>query len=300
MDMKRTSILAVALLLGALPVSAGSADALPRNGKLAFLSNRRVFSSTAQGESLTAIIKDRRAGKPAWSPNGRWIAISCGSTETSDAEICIMRPDGSDLKKITANEQHDDAPAWSPDGTEIAFVRDGALLTVNVESGEERTIVTPLALPSSPTWSPDGEYIAASASAPNSFGDIFVVDVDTGGAVNITNTRRQEYSPDWSPAGDRIAFQAYEETAAGGWGIFTRAVDGSDEERVTSASMFATVPSWSPNGLKLTFSGYDDVGRMGSLNGFSSIFTIRSNGSDMRKVFPHNRRGYFAPDWQPR
>ena len=76
--------------------------------------------------------------------------------------------------------------------------------------------------------------------------------------------------------------------------------DGGAQREVTPASVFAVSPSWSPNGRRIAFSGYDDVGPNGSLNGYQSIFTIRTDGTGMRELFPHSRRGYYSPDWQPR
>jgi Tol biopolymer transport system component len=55
---------------------------------------------------------------PAWSPDGKWIAFFCYNN--SNAEICVMRPDGSDKTRLTFDDAHDGAPSWriKPQGKE--------------------------------------------------------------------------------------------------------------------------------------------------------------------------------------
>ena len=57
-----------------------------------------------------------RAGPKA---SDGWIAFS--STRDGHAQIYVMRPDGSDLTRVTDHRDDDDHPTWSPDGVRIAF-----------------------------------------------------------------------------------------------------------------------------------------------------------------------------------
>jgi Tol biopolymer transport system component len=75
------------------------------------------------------------AGEPAWSPDGQWIAFvrrTCkaqtlaGGTKEHWSDIWLIRPDGSDLRRLTHADRRAWAahsPAWSPDGKRIVFVR---------------------------------------------------------------------------------------------------------------------------------------------------------------------------------
>ena len=71
---------------------------------------------------------------PAWSPDGQWVLFTshrCGHAEGAwvrNRDLYVMRPDGSDARRITFHGCHDDEAAWSPDGKEIvfrSFYRDG-------------------------------------------------------------------------------------------------------------------------------------------------------------------------------
>jgi dipeptidyl aminopeptidase/acylaminoacyl peptidase len=67
------------------------------------------------------------AVSPAWSPDGKRIAFTKSEYPCVDpcenGEIFTVNVDGTDLRRLTqTTEALDNAPAWSPDGTEIAFM----------------------------------------------------------------------------------------------------------------------------------------------------------------------------------
>ena len=86
----------------------------------------------------------RRGGKlsheewPSWSPDGQWIAYS--STKDDNQEIYVVRPDGSEKKRLTSDPAIDAHPAWSPDGKKIAFATsrwgDLELAVMNADGSE--------------------------------------------------------------------------------------------------------------------------------------------------------------------
>jgi Tol biopolymer transport system component len=112
----------------------------------------------------------------AWSPDGRMIAFS--RTEPSldpdeNAQIWVMRADGTGAHQVTEEAFAHDAsqPAWSPDGTTIAYTEGGrpggtaGIAVIDVDGSTARqltacTFGTCDRFPTNPAWSPDGSAIA--------------------------------------------------------------------------------------------------------------------------------------------
>ena len=93
--------------------------------------------------------------EPAWSFNGKWIAFSRQHPVAREwqRDIFIVRSDGSGLRQLTSNVRQNTKPAWSPDGTRIAFVSNrnqnpDGIFVVNAD-GSNPTMLTNSGVPDS-------------------------------------------------------------------------------------------------------------------------------------------------------
>lgn len=146
-------------------------------------------------------------------------------------------------------------PAWSPDGSRIAYrssqSQTGWSVYVSNADGTGTWQVTPDRDGSHPTWAPDGASIAYTDwdnSTTPSVRRIFVRRLSESSGVALSGTSGGEY-PDWSPDGRWIAFVV-------GSDIWLRKMDGSGELRqLTSPAPYGdSYPRWSPDGTRIAFS----------------------------------------------
>jgi Tol biopolymer transport system component len=113
------------------------------------------------------------AGTISWSPDGQFLAFDAhraGGTLDGVAGVYVMRADGTDARMLTAcplDGSHlciDQHPAWSPDGTQIAFTRAlpergsdgfmGDIFVIDVVGGEARRVTGGPGLDCCPAWQP--------------------------------------------------------------------------------------------------------------------------------------------------
>jgi Tol biopolymer transport system component len=69
--------------------------------------------------------------KFSWSPDSLWIAFS--SKKYGNHDIFALKVDNSQLIRLTNSTSHEHSPAWSPDGTKIAFVRDNQIFVMDLD-----------------------------------------------------------------------------------------------------------------------------------------------------------------------
>ncbi len=233
------------------------------------------------------------------APAGR---IAFVSDRGGTPKIYVMNTDGSGLRQLTTGPHADSRPAWSPDGSRIAFARAGdssscGIYAMNADgSGLDR--LTSACGDITPAWSPDGDRIAFGKWTLGSLSTgIYVMNADGSGVTQLTEGLHDEY-PAWSPDGRRIAFNHTYEPWEGDWftQIFVMNADGTNVRPLngTAGIQFAeSGPSWSPDGTRIA---YWSFGFGISING-GSIYkgtTDRSSIGDIGDV-----DYYSTPNWSP-
>jgi len=167
------------------------------------------------------------ATDPDIAPDHERMVVSraLGDWESAGPEataLWTLGLDGSDRRRVTDDvpEVYDSAPAWSPDGATIAFVRSthpgSGILTVPVAGGEAQEVVPPEAEVEvdGPEWSPDGSRLAFVRRRLNVTGqpgdaELWTVAADGSGASSVGRVDLRATKVDWHPDGSRVLVSAY-------------------------------------------------------------------------------------------
>jgi len=162
----------------------------------------------------------------------------------------------SNLTKLTDNNASDTYPAWSPDGSKLAYQSDldGDYDIYFMDMNRRITALTfNTGFDSSPAWSPDGSQIAYHSSIDGDR-DIYLMTANGQMLKNLTdNDDIQDYSPTWSPDGSQIAFYSDRD---GVFEIYVMDADGGNVKRLTFIG--GEDPAWSPDGTKVVFASCKD------------------------------------------
>jgi dipeptidyl aminopeptidase/acylaminoacyl peptidase len=144
-------------------------------------------------------------------------------------------------------------PAWSPDGSSIAYVSGDDIAVLPAAGGSPVVITGGPDTDAHPTWSPDGSTIAFQSDRGGK-ADLWSIPAAGGTPVQLTSDLNLESDPAWSRDGAWIAFGA---NPLGFGEIYGLAVGGAGPAaayRVTSTAGDAREPAWSPAGDQLAFS----------------------------------------------
>jgi len=229
--------------------------------------------------------------EPRLSPDGTQIlfvrvnGLTGGFPDVPNEVLWVMNTDGTDQHEVFAAAlpnkpagtgappivSNDRDPSWSPDGTQIAFYREGigitmsGIMVMNADATDAR-VVRPISGESSRVselaWSPDGTRLAYAYDYVCCGVHVMFVNVDGSPAAvaeligprDAVDTQTSDTDPAWSPDGHQIAFSGQPNVngTLGAAGLWTADANGSPNPVQLTADD-GRFPAWAPTGDRIAF-----------------------------------------------
>ncbi|MGI4847619.1 MAG: Tol-Pal system beta propeller repeat protein TolB [Janthinobacterium lividum] len=145
------------------------------------------------------------------------------------------------------------SPAWSPDGTKVAYVsfesKKPVVYVQDLVTRQRVQVANFKGSNSAPSWSPDGTRLAI-ALAREGLTQVYVVNSDGSNLRRITNTDGIDTEPQFSADGNSIYFTS---DRSGGPQIYKMSASGGNAQRVTFSGTYNISPRVSPDGKTLAY-----------------------------------------------
>jgi len=184
-------------------------------------------------------------GAPAWSPDGKRLALTLGGSN-GNPDIYILDLSTQELTRVTDDPSIDTEAVWSPDGHSLYFTSDRGggpqIYRVGVGPGERpRRVTFGSTYNARPRLSPDGTQLAMVTLDGSNY-RIAVQDLASG-SVRVLSRGRLDESPSFAPNGAMLIYSGTENGRA----ILERvSVDGLTGQRLKSDQADVRDPVWAP------------------------------------------------------
>jgi Tol biopolymer transport system component/DNA-binding winged helix-turn-helix (wHTH) protein len=207
---------------------------------------------------------------PALSPDGSYVAFAWDGEQQNNFDIYTLAIASGSVRRLTRHLAHDLAPAWSPDGRAIAFLRRAGddratLVTVPSNGGAEHPIAETRndemrGIPrlDSLSWSPDGRRIAASHHEPGEPHEgiyLFSTDGEQRRLTTSPMDSHGDHAPAFSHDGRKLAFCRL--LGFSNSEVYLLSLDAgqqaTDEVRLTRHKRWSSSPVWSPGGEEILY-----------------------------------------------
>ena len=173
---------------------ASTAGSIVYHARLKGANNEIFVVNPKVGVAMRVTRNARSDSNPTWSANGARIAFESNRDARNgrDADVYVMRSDGTGVTPVTFTSAFDGDPAWSKAGR-IAFESDRAgnmdVWAINADGSRQRQLTTDRAFDGDPAWSPDGSRVVFTSRRDTGDLELYVMNVDGSGQTRLTAAR---------------------------------------------------------------------------------------------------------------
>ena len=300
------------------PANTPTATVTPRGGgygQIAFASDRtglpQIYLSDLSGQNVSAIT-DMPGGacQPSWSPDGNRLVfvspcagpIPISQNPPRNTSLYTIQTDGSQLTPLTNAPGGDFEPAWSPDGSRIAFTsfRDGSMQIYSLDLADQNvTRLTNLGSgieARQASWSPSSTEIVFTVRRVGIY-QVWVMSASGADARQLFRSGQEywDYFPTWSKDGSAVIFsQQRAGTPTNTSWQMNASYDPAGAavaSRLNLGRLPVTHAVVSPDGFWMAFQGEE-------VSGNTDIFFLTVTGAERSRLTSDAGRD-FDPAWRP-
>ncbi len=202
--------------------------------------------------TLENIFRDERGGvlAAALSPDGRWVAMTARGRDGQGIHLLDL----AETPPVPRFWLAGAGPVWSPDGSSVAFLREGDLWSAPRGDPEAARLTDGLSGVRAPAWSPDGATLAVMSDQSGSQ-DVWLVPADGGDPLQLTSGAMSgdevRFGVSWAPDGGRIAFISNRAGLAADDVWLVDVATGEERRLTRTIRALSEVPVWSPDGSRI-------------------------------------------------
>jgi TolB protein len=244
-----------------------------------------TFNSSARdlrgvAHQISDLIYEKLTGeRGAFNTRLAYVTASSG-TKGRSFSLQVSDSDGFNSQTILSSKKPIVSPAWSPDGTRLAYLsfenRRAQIYVQDLGTGRRELLTSYPGLNGAPAWSPDGTRLALTLSKDGN-PEIYVLNLAGKALQRLTSNPAIDTEPTWSPDGGSIVFTS---DRGGRPQLYRMAASGGSAERITFEGDYNARGVFSPDGKKIAMiQGQGNRYRIAVLNMESGTIQVLSDQS---------------------